>query len=110
MIDTLLLLAIIVGLIAIVYPRQETYKIEYVSEWTSNYSYHLIIMLWFLQSQDEISALDEVYLTIKADLIRHGKNFDEGFMTQCLTITENYYESCRAKLQLNGATDIASLN
>lgn len=110
MTDTLLILSIIIGLIAIVRPRSENYKIEYVSEWTSNYSYHLIIMLWFMESQDEISALDEVYRTIKADLIRHGKTLDEGFMTQCLTITENYYKLCLTKLQLNGATDIASLN
>jgi hypothetical protein len=107
MTDTLLILSIIIGLIAIVRPRRQP---DLLSDDRDVFATNLIIMLSFLDSQDEIKALDAVYRTTKADLIRYGKTLDQGFLTQCLIITENYYQSCRTKLQLNGATDIASLN
>jgi hypothetical protein len=110
MTDTLLLLAIIIGLIAIVYPRPESHEIKVVNDPHQQLAHHVVIILWWFDCQDEINALDSVYRSCKADLIRRGKELDDSFMRKCLTITEIYYESCRAKLQLNGATDIASLN
>ena len=110
MTDTLLLLAIIIGLIAMVYPRPESHEIKVVNDPHQQLAHHVVIILWWFDCQDEINALDSVYRSCKADLIRRGKELDDSFMRKCLTITEIYYESCRAKLQLNGATDIASLN
>lgn len=107
MTDTLLIIAIIVGLINIIRPRPQT---EILMSDEDAYAHNLLIMLSFFDSQNEIKALDDVYRTTKADLIHFGRKYDERFITQCLTITENYYKLCRTKLQLNGATDIASLN
>lgn len=110
MTDTLLLLAIIIGLIAMVYPRPQSHEIKVVNDPHHQLAHHVVIILWWFDCQDEIKALDDAYRIQKADMIKRGKDLDESFMRKCLTITDIYYESCRAKLQLNGATDIASLN
>lgn len=110
MTDTLLILSIIISLIAIVRSRPETGEIKIVTDPHQEFAHQVIIVLWWFDCQDEINALDSVYRSCKADLIRRGKELDDSFMRKCLTITEIYYNSCRAKLQLNGATDIASLN
>jgi hypothetical protein len=110
MTDTLFLLAIIIGLIAIIRPRPESDEIKVITDPHHEFAHMVVIVLWWFDCQDEINALDSVYRSCKADLIRRGKELDESFIRKCLTITEIYYESCRAKLQLNGATDIASLN
>jgi hypothetical protein len=110
MTDTLFLLAIIIGLIAIMRPRPESDEIKVITDPHHEFAHMVVIVLWWFDCQDEIKALDDVYRIQKADMIRRGKDLDDSFMRKCLTITEIYYESCRAKLQLNGATDIASLN
>lgn len=110
MTDTLVILSIIISLIAIVRSRPETNEIKIVTDPHQEFSHQVIIVLWWFDCQDEINALDSVYRSCKAELIRRGKELDDSFMRKCLTITEIYYNSCRAKLQLNGATDIASLN
>ena len=112
MTDTLLILSIIISLVTITLmrPRAESTEINIVTDPNQKFAHKVIIVLWWFDSQNEINALDSVYIQCKADLIRSGKELDENFMTQCLTVTENYYQLCRTKLQLNGATDIASLN
>lgn len=112
MTDTLLILSIIISLVTITLmrPRPEKTEIKIVTDPHQQFAHQVIIVLWWFDCQDEINALDSVYRQCKADLIRNGKELDDSFMRKCLTITEIYYESCRAKLQLNGATDIASLN
>ncbi len=110
MTDTLLIIAIIIGLMVILKPTQSSDEIKIVTDPHYDYAHNVVIVLWWLDCQDEINALDDAYLKQKADLIKRGKDLDKSFVKKCLTITEIYYNSCQAKLLLNGPTDIASLN
>ena len=116
MTDTLFIVSIIISLIAIVRPweRSRTLMVPTqdipTEQEMEKLSFCTVSILWFLHSQNEIKALDYVYATMSADLIRHTKSKDDLFFIQCQTIITNYYEVCRAKLQQDTAIGTVSLN